>query len=351
MLIAGLLACQPQSSSEDAETTTREISVKEDSTSSQLIEALKQSYEKKIDSILSIQQEGNSEFQIEVAALTKKTEELEAYNKNLDSQIGLQADAILKLQDSLQSVLETQEFEENTFFTPVALTESSLDSLVSSVKPSFESKAFDMFDSASMKQAFAQEVDSLIQEIDQSNSRAAEQDERLNDVLTDLAIAIEPKRTRTSNDYEEVIISALLSTVSDDTLMVNQYKSGYYSKQDLNALVADYKLRKTAQITPGEVVIYRRKKKQDQQPAIIYINGKSYRFPRNKIDTIQVNNVFDVRVCDRNDHCQRMAFSSVMANYAEVSLRKNSDTIDVKPVNQVLGGFYARQVTSTKKKK
>lgn len=350
ILIILFSACQREKAKEP-ETVSKGIALKSDSTSDLRLEALKRSYEKKIDSLLSIQQQGNSQYQIEVAALTKKTEELEAYNKNLDGEIGRQANAITALQDSLQAVLDAQEPEENTFFTPVALTEASLDSLVSTTGPVLNSTAFESFDSTSMKQTFAQEVDSLLHEIDQSHSLVAEQDERLNGVLTDLAVAIKPKSTRTNTDYEGVIINALLSTVSDDSLLVKQYERGFYSKQDLNALVGDYKLRKTQNSTPGEIVIYRRKKKQDQQAAVLQIDGKSFNFPRNTIDTISVNNVFAVKVCDLKDHCETVAFSSNMTNYAEVSLRKNTETINVKPVNQVLGEFYARQVTSTIKKK
>lgn len=351
MLLLGSLACQPEKTSNLTGTEEKNLPANEANNSDSLIEEIKETYQKRIDSLLTIQNQGKIEIQNQVAVLRKRATALETDNKNLDNQIGQQSDVILKLQDSLQSVINKQGIEKNTHFTPIALTDAALNTLTFTRGPAFTSKAYDLFDSTRMKLAFAQEVDSLIQEIDDSNNRVVEQGERLDGILSNLAISIEPESKKTSKNYEDVIISTLLSTISDDTLLVNQYKRGFYSKQDLNALVSDYKLRKTQKSTAGEIVIYRRKKKQDSQIARIRLDGFAYAFPRNQIDTIKVDNVFNVTVCDIKDQCETLAFSSKLSNYAEVSLRKNTNTIMVKPINQALGQFYARQVSSTQRNK
>lgn len=348
LLLPGLLACQPEKSAEIPKISPDTTSASVNKASDQQIDALKQSYEKKIDSILHVQRSSDAELQSKVASLMQEAETLAAYNQNLDLQVGRQASDIQRLQDSLQAVLDQKNETFEIPFNAVALTEESLDSLVDSTEPALASASFGTLDANFQDQTFAPDLDSLYREIDQRESQVAWQDKRLDGILSNLAIAVEPKHQKAARGYEDVIINTLLSTVSDDTLIVNQYNRGFYTKQDLNAMVGDYKVRKTDEATAGKLVLYRRKKKQDQQPAVIYLNGKSYQFPRNKIDTILVSNVFDVQVCDANNRCESMAFSSQMTNYAEVSRLKGTKANEIKAVNQVLGEFYARQVASAR---
>lgn len=351
VLMIGILACQPDTAKEEAQPAHGAIVPPVSDTSDQLIDELKKSYEKKIDSILSLQNQENSELQNKVATLTKEAKSLAEYNQSLDFQVGQQANDIQQLQDSLQAVLDQNNTSFEVPFNAVALTEESLDSLVASTGTSQTLASFDALDTGSENQAFLEEMDSLAREIDKSKTAATIQEKRLDGILSNLAIAVEPKSEKSGKGYEDVIINTLLLTVSDDTLIVNQFNRGFYTKQDLNALVGDYKTRKAERIVSGELFIYRRKKKQDQQSATIYVDGAPYSFPRNTIDTIQVNNVFDVQVCSAKNQCESMAFSSHMPNYVEVSLSKNTETNEINPVNQVLGEFYARQVASSKQEK
>lgn len=351
VLLVGLLACQPEPAKEQNRPAQDAVATPVSDTSDQLIDELKKSYEKKIDSILSLQNQENSELQNQLASLIKEAEALAAYNQNLDLQVGQQANDIQRLQDSLQAVLDQNNESFEVPFNAVALTEETLDSLVESTGTTNTFASFDALDSDFDNQSFLEEMDSLVREINESKTEATIQEKRLDGILSNLTVAIEPKSQKSGKGYEDVIINTLLSTVSDDTLIVNQFNRGFYTKQDLNALIGDYKARKTERIVSGELVIYRRKKKQDQQSATIYVDGAPYSFTRNTIDTIQVNNVFDVQVCSAKNQCESMAFSSQMPNYVEVSLSKNTETNEINPVNQVLGEFYARQVASSKQEK
>lgn len=350
-ILIGLFACQSEKAPEETLPTQEKEAISISNSSDERLEALKKSYERKIDSLLDLQKNADAELQDKVATLTKEAEALAAYNQNLDQQVDQQANNIRRLQDSLQAVLDENNETFEVPFNAVALTEASLDSLVDATEPTLESFSFGALEKDFESDAFTREIDSLAREIDKSKSEAAVQDKRLDGILSNLAIAMEPKSQKSGKGYEDVIINTLLSTVSDDTLIVNQYNRGFYTKQDLNAMVSDYKVRKTNTVTAGELVLYRRKKKQDQKAAAVYIDGKSFRFNRNQIDTVEVRNVFEVQVCNAKDQCQLMAFSSQMTNYVEISLSKNTDTTEIKPVNQVLGEFYARQVNSARKEK
>ncbi len=349
LVLFGLFSCQQEKSTQESNVDQAKPEASKVA-SNRSIDELEKAYQSKIDSIMKIQNQGNAEFQNQVAALTMKAEELETHNKNLGSQLGQQASTISKLRDSLQSAISEESAIRNTSFSPVALTEESLDTLAGAPQDTLLTSSYNALNPGYTSRAFVQEVDSLIQEVDHNKSQLAELDERLAGILNNLTIAVGLKNKKPDKGYEEVIINTLMSTISDDTLVVGQYKRGFYTKQDLNALIGDYQLRKTQKAVSGELVIYRRKKKQEAKTAVIYVEGKSYPFSRNKIDTISVKNVFDVIICDRQDNCNNMAFSGSMTNYIEVSLRKSSKRIDIKPVNQVLGQFYARQVTSSNKK-
>lgn len=350
-VMLGTMACQSDKANQDTETANETVI---DTSRDRRMEELEKAYQKKIDSLLALQSQGNTQYETQMAAAIQKAEELAARNKNLDSQIGAQEQAILRLQDSLLSARNEQGGISALPFQPVALTEGFEEedtTTTATEEEIFIGKPFEPLLQANSRGSLVQEVDSLIREVEVGKGRVAERDERLDDVLSQLAVGIVPKSKNAGKEYEEVIINTLLATVADDTLITNQYKRGFYTKQDLNALIGDYKLRKQQKAVPGELVVYRRKKKEEVKDAVIYVDDQSYPFGRNEMDTIQVKNVFDVKLCDRQGNCTRRAFSKSMVNYVEVSRAKKASSIDIKPVNQVFGEFYARQVATDGKDK
>ena len=104
-------------------------------------------------------------------------------------------------------------------------------------------------------------------------------------------------------------------------------------------------------VAPCVLVVFRRKKGQSEDPVKFSIDGKSYEFLINDMDTIRLANYRNVELCIvGQSNCQEKIFNSNRFNYVEVSKSKKDQTTKIEYVEKTYGEYQANQIIYKTKK-
>ncbi len=102
---------------------------------------------------------------------------------------------------------------------------------------------------------------------------------------------------------------------------------------------------------PCILVVFRRKKGQAEDLAKVSINGQSYMFSINSVDTVKLRDYRNIELCPNNQtNCLQKVFNSNRFNYLEISKDKKDLSTKIEYVDKEYGEYYAYQIALKAKK-
>ena len=101
---------------------------------------------------------------------------------------------------------------------------------------------------------------------------------------------------------------------------------------------------------PSELILFRKKGRQNDLSITIYVNGLEYTFPKNHFESVFIENAIDIKICAMDKtNCITKTFSPDRINFIEINSSKKDNEIKIEYVDNGYGALQVQYIKETMK--